>query len=336
MKIAILFWGLTRSLKYTINSINKNIFDILKKNNIDYDIYLHTYKVNKLYTNNRSKEKNVKLDFNEYKLLNPKYFIYDDLDEIKNKLNFKLYRTHDDPWPEEQNNYKTLDNFILALYSKLQITNLLRIQINSQKNSKKNVTKINLYEKKIKCNNMKIEEINKKIKKYYYNINNKNKEIITLKITKLKDDITFLSNENKDLSNDSNLITGDYDEKKYDYVIFLRPDVIYLNNFDIKFFDKITSKDICIPNFCIFNNFNDRFFISNIENALLYGSLFNELLEYSKINNCHSETFHYNIIKKKYNLNINLVKFYFNRVRANGKILSNDYKSRRSTKNILE
>ena len=42
-KIAVCFFGLTRSLKHTIDSIKKNIFHPLQKNNINYDIYLHTY-----------------------------------------------------------------------------------------------------------------------------------------------------------------------------------------------------------------------------------------------------------------------------------------------------
>ena len=43
MKVCICFFGLTRSLRYTIDSINKNILKILEDNNIKYDIYLHTY-----------------------------------------------------------------------------------------------------------------------------------------------------------------------------------------------------------------------------------------------------------------------------------------------------
>ena len=43
MKVVVGFFGITRSLKYTIESINENIFNILKINNIEYDIYIHTY-----------------------------------------------------------------------------------------------------------------------------------------------------------------------------------------------------------------------------------------------------------------------------------------------------
>ena len=71
MKVALAFWGLTRSLKYTINSINEKIINILKKNNIEYKIFMHTWIVNSIYNNTRSHENNIVLDNEEYKLLNP-------------------------------------------------------------------------------------------------------------------------------------------------------------------------------------------------------------------------------------------------------------------------
>ena len=39
MKIALCFWGLTRSLKYTIDSIKNNILEILDSHNIEYKIF---------------------------------------------------------------------------------------------------------------------------------------------------------------------------------------------------------------------------------------------------------------------------------------------------------
>jgi len=56
MKVAIGFFGITRSLKYSIESINKNIFDVFKENNIEYDIFIHTYFL-KSYDNKRANEK---------------------------------------------------------------------------------------------------------------------------------------------------------------------------------------------------------------------------------------------------------------------------------------
>ena len=118
MKVALCFWGITRSLKYTIHSINKYILQILKKHNIEYKIFLHTFKFDTEYKNPRANEVNMKLDFEEYKLLNADYVDIDDQDEIKTNIDVFKYRTHDDPWNSE---YISVDNFLCAMYSKKQL-----------------------------------------------------------------------------------------------------------------------------------------------------------------------------------------------------------------------
>ena len=316
MKIALIFWGLTRSLKFTIKTIEKRIFKILKDNNIDYDIYLHTYKINNLYSNKRANENNIKLDFEEYKLLNPDYFIYDDQDTIKEKLKLFQYRTHKDPW---ESDYSSLDNFILAMYSKLRITKLLEENVLKSNNDNLN-KKENIYTNKINSNNILINSYQRQIKLFIKENNNKKVKELNLKIKKLE-------SINKNLELDSEYITGDFIYKlnsDYKYCVFLRPDVFYINDFNLDFFNLVDDNNICIPNFCLFANFNDRFFISTYKNGLLYGKLFNEMLAYSKENELHSETFHYHIIKK-YNLNINLINFLFDRVRADGRRICTDH-----------
>jgi hypothetical protein len=121
MKIAICFWGLTRSLKHTIHTIQKRIFDVFKNNNIPYKIFIHTYTVNTPYTNKRANEYNIILDNDEYKILNADYISIDNQDIIKKNIDFLSYRTHKDPW---NTNYKTVDNFILAMYSKKKLYKL--------------------------------------------------------------------------------------------------------------------------------------------------------------------------------------------------------------------
>ena len=236
-KIALAFWGLTRSLKYTIKSIKKNILNIFKEANIEYDIFIHTYDILNKYTNNRSGEKNIKLDCSEYKLLNPTKFQIQNQGNVKNKLDLLKYRTHPDPW---KTNYETMDNFILAMYSKMKVTELIQKE-----------------------------------------------------------------NEGNEIS-------------KYKYIIFLRPDVKYLNNFDLSFLNQINDNSICIPNFALYSSFNDRFCLANYNNGILYGTLFKYMLEYSKKNKLHSETFNNHYMRNFYKLNIILIPFYFNRVRANG------------------
>jgi len=312
MKIALIFWGLTRSLKFTIKTIEKRIFKILKDNNIDYDIYLHTYKLNNLYSNKRANENNIKLDFEEYKLLNPDYFIYDDQDVIKEKLKLFKYRTHKDPWDSD---YSSMDNFILAMYSKLRITLLLEENVLKSNNDN---LKENIYMNTINSNNILIKSYQRQIKLFVKENNN-------TKVKELKLKILNLDSVNKNLELDSDYITGNFIYRsKYKYCIFLRPDVFYINDFNLNFFNLIDDNNIGIPNFCLFANFNDRFFISTYKNGLLYGKLFNKMLEYSKKNELHSETFHYHNIKK-YNLNINLINFIFDRVRADGRRICTDH-----------
>lgn len=118
MKIALCFWGLTRSLKYTIHSIKKHILTVLKSNNIEYKIFMHTYKFDSKYVNPRAHEYDVDLDFDEYTLLNPDYIEIDDQDEIKERINVFKYRTQDDPW---NSGYISVDNFLCAMYSKKQL-----------------------------------------------------------------------------------------------------------------------------------------------------------------------------------------------------------------------
>ncbi len=69
-----------------------HIFDILDSNLISYDIYLHTYTIDTPYVNNYSNEINVSLDFEEYKILNPKNYQIDNQNSIKSQLKLLEYR----------------------------------------------------------------------------------------------------------------------------------------------------------------------------------------------------------------------------------------------------
>jgi len=122
MFVALCFWGIARSLKYTINSIENNILNILKENNIEYKIYFHTYTSNSKYNNPRANEYDCKLDNNEYKILQSDYIEVEDQDKIKLELDVKKYRTHGDAW---HSNFNTLDNFILAMYSRKKLWKLI-------------------------------------------------------------------------------------------------------------------------------------------------------------------------------------------------------------------
>jgi hypothetical protein len=240
MKVAIGFFGITRSLKYTIASIKENILDVLKLNNIDYDIFVHTFFLTK-YKNIRTVEniKDTDIDNEEYKLLNANYIQIDDQERIKEQINISLYRTHPDPW---NTNYNSVDNFILGQYSKLMLTNL--------------------------------------IEKQQFN---------------------------------------------YDYILFMRPDCLYTQKFQIDFLNHINNNTIVIPDFHLFSKykFNDRFSITNTNTYKIYGEIFINLLEISKKSSLHSETIIGQIMNNHGIITVR-IPFRFLRVRYNGIIAPAD------------
>lgn len=42
-RVAICFYGLTRSLKWTLPSIRRRMFDVLRHNGMELDVFVHTY-----------------------------------------------------------------------------------------------------------------------------------------------------------------------------------------------------------------------------------------------------------------------------------------------------
>jgi len=121
MKIALLFFGITRSLKYTIKSIRENILDVFDNNQIEYDIFMHTYSLTS-YKNNRTKEDIQNYDNNEHLLLEPKYLQIDDQNLVSKEINLQQYRSMKDPWNTQ---YNSVDNFILGQYSKRKLVDMV-------------------------------------------------------------------------------------------------------------------------------------------------------------------------------------------------------------------
>ena len=227
MKIALAFFGITRSLRYTIQSIQKNILEPLSSHSVD--IFMHTYSLKK-YKNTITKEKAAMYDNSEHKLLHPDHLKIDDQNTLKKRLHLSKYRTHKDPW---DTNYNSVDNFILSQYSKYQLVSMI--------------------------------------------------------------------------------------EKAghYDYIIFIRPDCLYLDPLKVEFLKKADSTTIVIPNFHLFGpyKFNDRFAITTSETYKKYGSLFTSLLQISKEQPLHSET-----IMGQYLKDLTIVRkpFRFSRIRIDG------------------
>ena len=117
-KCAIIFWGLTRGLKHIIKNLHSHLFDVLKENNIDYDIFIHTWYFKGYYENKWHGIKPMKLDFDEYKLLNAKYVMIEDQDKVQENFNFKQYQSQGDNF---NNNFQSFNYYILSLISQQKI-----------------------------------------------------------------------------------------------------------------------------------------------------------------------------------------------------------------------
>lgn len=233
MKIALCFWGLTRSLSHTIDSIREFIFKPLDENNIEYTTFMHTFSFSSNYYNPRAGESNIQLDFNEHRLLQPDFLQIDDQDIIKSSIDIKKYRSLPDPWETE---YICLDNFICAMYSKKQ----LGIMVNNS-------------------------QIN------------------------------------------------------FDYVVYLRPDVRYINHLKPKYFNITKLNSICTPNYHLFPKLNDRLAILKFANLTQYSEMFNDMYEYSRICPLHSERFQYYMLTQRFHWKVLYIPILFNRVRADGR-----------------
>lgn len=123
MRVAICFWGLNRSTKFTISSIRKQLFFILQRNKISFDVYLHTYAVEGLYFNRRAGEKPARLDNHQWKLIRPHFHRIESQKHVDSMLDLPKYRTMGCPWNSPE--FQTLNNHIRSLYSLKQVTQMM-------------------------------------------------------------------------------------------------------------------------------------------------------------------------------------------------------------------
>lgn len=128
MKVAICFWGLTRSLSHTLSSIQSCLFQPLLDAGITYSIFLHTYTLYRPYSNPRAGETEIQLQNTAWQKLQPTNSVIENQDRVDEQLHLEQYRTKGDPWGNEPVGYThpfaTLNNHIRALWSLHQVTTL--------------------------------------------------------------------------------------------------------------------------------------------------------------------------------------------------------------------
>jgi len=233
-KIAICYWGLTRSTKKVYQSHHDKLFKILNDNNYEYDIFMHTWITDEnLIWENKCE---IPIDYEEYKLLTPKYYKLENQTEYLDTIHFsdyfneELYDRYGGDTPNEWRP-KLIRNHLCALESQKRVTNMVSES-----------------------------------------------------------------------------------EKSYDYVIYIRPDVMLLTQFNINFLD-LNPNCIAIPNNEHHEGYNDRFAIVNYEDCRKYGCRIDEIIEFRKHHGRIVSEKYVKFIINKYFKDIRFIHFQFNIIR---------------------
>ena len=88
---AIIYFGLTRSVIKTHETHKKYVFDVLKKENLTYKTFIHTWKTKDDRQNIWEDIIPQKINYGEYKLLSPDYYKLDDEDDFLESINMDDY-----------------------------------------------------------------------------------------------------------------------------------------------------------------------------------------------------------------------------------------------------
>jgi len=203
-RIAICYWGMTRSTRKVYMSHNAHLFSILNKNKIHYDTFMHTWETDRniIWEN----DCNIQNDYEEYKLLNPTYFkrdiqsIFLNALDFSNYFNQELFDKYGGDSPHEWRP-QLIKNHLCALESQKRVTDMV-------------------------------------------------------------------------------LSSGNV----YDYIIYIRPDVMLLTPFIIDCLPHVLSGTIIIPDDEHHEGLNDRFAIVCYNDCSYYGKRIDEIINFRKTN----------------------------------------------------
>jgi hypothetical protein len=222
LNIAICYWGMTRSTKIVYETHINRLFNKLNSSNIQYKIFMHTWKTCNDKNIIWKKESNFLVDYEEYKLLNPDYYKIDNQTIFLDNLDFNNYFY--------KHIYDTIGHSINGEWLPQLILNHL-CALESQKRVFKMVKESNI---------------------------------------------------------------------NFDYIIFIRPDVLLLNDFNINWLKD--TFDITLLNYDHYEGYNDRFAIIPFNNTDKYSNRIDEIIEFRKTNGrIVSEKYVKYIVDKYYN-----------------------------------
>jgi len=90
-KIAICYWGMTRSTKLVYQTHIQNVFNVLTNNHIEYDTYMHTWETENNANIVWEKDCKIPVDYEEYKLLSPTVYKLEKQNDFLGTIQFDKY-----------------------------------------------------------------------------------------------------------------------------------------------------------------------------------------------------------------------------------------------------
>lgn len=128
LRVAIAYWGMTRSTRYVYETHEKNLFNVLDDAEIEYTVFMHTWRTEKNFVWGDSVD--IPIVENEYEFLNPSVYVIDNEIEFLNGPTFNLSMYwYESEWKRAGENEWRPDlvhNLVCGLESLRRLTRLLR------------------------------------------------------------------------------------------------------------------------------------------------------------------------------------------------------------------
>lgn len=278
MHFLLAFFGLSRSLPFTIQGIQENIMQPIVTAGFSFDVHVHTWKFSGLYSNNRSEESSkILLNFDDTYLLqtaartvrrklytspaqlaapvNDYVYIQDqDAFDVSLSQSFGQYLQHGNGWAKSDSTNATLLNHVRALFS-----------------------------------------------------------------------LKYLHDHIISTIQSSNV--------KYDAVVFLRPDVMYMNELPAELvYAPDFASTLYLPDFhrscCTSDHlsmeYNDRFAFGGLKAALAYSNRYDYAMDYARKHVLHAERFLYWHLVMNMHVPVKEISLRFRRIRANSLVSKRD------------